>query len=117
MATNKTTLAVHVVQTESARRARLAMYDTIVDPDNTMAPEQRAQAVAAAKSAHFRAMALKSARVRRERGAQRRAAQAAQKAAEAAQKAAEAAQRAAEAAARELAEIRDEPVGGQAVPR
>jgi len=115
MATDKTTLAVRVVQTESARRARLAIYETVVD--NTMAPEQRAQAVAAAKSAHFRAMALKSARLRRERGAQRRAAQAAQKAAEAAQKAAEAAQQAAEAAAGELAEIRDETIDAPAVAR
>jgi hypothetical protein len=117
MAVDPMTLGERRAQTAPALRACQTKYEQIVDPDGTMAPEQRALAVAAAKSAHFREMALKSAHVRRERGAQRRAALAAQKAAEAAQKAAEAAQRAAEAAARELAEIRDEPIDAQAVAR
>lgn len=55
-------------RTAKARRAALSRFEREVDPDGTMDPVERAQRAAAARSAHFTAMAYKSARARARKG-------------------------------------------------
>lgn len=51
--------------TSAARSAFMDRFDREVDPDGVLDPVERAKRAASAKSAHFRALAMKSARVRR----------------------------------------------------
>lgn len=51
-------------RTEPAREAAMNRFEKQVDPDGTMDPKTRAKAAASARSAHFKAMAYKSARAR-----------------------------------------------------
>lgn len=51
-------------RTEPARRAALAKFEDQVDPERKLEPEERTRRALSARRAHYRAMALKSARVR-----------------------------------------------------
>jgi len=51
--------------TSNARSAFLDRFAREVDPDGILAPEERARRAAHAKTAYFRALALKSAQKRR----------------------------------------------------
>ncbi len=55
-------------RTAPARRAAEARFEKLVDPDGVLTPEERAKRAESARKAHFRMMALKSARVRRAKG-------------------------------------------------
>lgn len=58
--------------TEQAERARQRIekrFDAIVDPEGVLDPAERAKRATRAKSAYFKRLALKSAQVRRTRGA------------------------------------------------
>lgn len=55
-------------QTEAARRAwNVEHFENLVDPHRELSPEERARRAANARKAHMAGLALKSARVRRER--------------------------------------------------
>jgi len=51
--------------TSAARSTFLARFEEMVDPGRELAPAERARRAASARKAHFAALALKSARVRR----------------------------------------------------
>jgi hypothetical protein len=51
-------------RTAPARAAAMSRFEREVDPDGTMEPAARALAADAARRAHYRSMAFKSARVR-----------------------------------------------------
>lgn len=51
--------------TKAARAAFLDRFDRAVDPDGTLDPAERARRAAHLRSAHFKALALKSAQARR----------------------------------------------------
>jgi hypothetical protein len=53
--------------TAAGRAAFLGRFETEVDPDGLLTADERARRVDAAKSAYFRALALRSAQVRRKR--------------------------------------------------
>lgn len=55
--------------TAAARAAFAARFLREVDPEGTLPPEERAKRAELAKSAYYRALALKSARARRARAA------------------------------------------------
>ena len=55
--------------TAPARAAFEARWERIVDPDGTLAPQDRARRAAHARAAHFARMSLASARARRARSA------------------------------------------------
>jgi hypothetical protein len=52
----------------AARKAAEARFDRQVDPDGTLPPDERARRAAHARRAHMRALALRSARLRRQGG-------------------------------------------------
>jgi len=52
-------------RTAPAREAALAKFEEQVDPGGTMTPQQRAQAAASARTAHFQRLALASHAARR----------------------------------------------------
>lgn len=52
-------------RTAPARASMLAKFDREVDPDGTLAPEERARRAEYARKAYFQRLALKSARSRR----------------------------------------------------
>jgi hypothetical protein len=54
-------------RTAPGRAANIARFEQLVDPDGVMTPEARAQAAEAARRAHYKRMALKSAKARRAR--------------------------------------------------
>jgi hypothetical protein len=56
-------------RTAPARAAARSRFETQVDPDGTMDPAERAKRAEAARKAHFRQMAYKSARARAQRKA------------------------------------------------
>jgi uncharacterized heparinase superfamily protein len=58
--------------TAKARRGLREKFERQVDPDNQLAPAERAKRAESARRAHYLAMALKSARARRRRGAMER---------------------------------------------
>ena len=60
--------------TSAARETFLKGFEKLVDPDGVLDPEERTKRARNAIAAHFRRLALKSAAVRRARGAARRAA-------------------------------------------
>jgi hypothetical protein len=51
-------------RTAPARRAMLARFEKLVDPDGVMPEAARLEMAESARKAHYRKMALKSARVR-----------------------------------------------------
>ncbi len=51
---------------EQARRRQLDRFEREVDPDGSMAPQERARRAEHARKAHMHRLALKSAKVRRE---------------------------------------------------
>lgn len=53
--------------TEAARRAFLGKFEAQVDPEGVLPPQERQRRAAAARSAHFARMSLKSAKARRAR--------------------------------------------------
>jgi hypothetical protein len=57
---------------DATRAARYAShverFERLVDPDGTLDPTERQRRVAAARRAHFKALALKSAQARRKSG-------------------------------------------------
>jgi len=53
--------------TKAARAAFLARFEREVDPDGTLAPEERARRAEAARKAYFAQLAHKSAKARRRR--------------------------------------------------
>jgi hypothetical protein len=55
--------------TAPATAAFLERFEREVDPDSALDPEERARRAAHARSAYFKRLALKSAKVRRERAA------------------------------------------------
>ena len=58
-------------RTCNARKAFHARFENQVDPDRTLSPAERAKRADAARSAYFAALALRSARARRNRGGAR----------------------------------------------
>ena len=55
--------------TAAGRASFMATFDKLVDPLGVLAPDERNRRAAAARSAHFRKLALRSAQVRRARAA------------------------------------------------
>jgi hypothetical protein len=55
------------VTTAAARASFLKRFEIEVDPDQVLAPAERSRRATAARSAHFRKMALRSGQVRRAR--------------------------------------------------
>jgi hypothetical protein len=55
-------------RTANARKAMLDKFETQVDPDGILPPAERAKRAEHARKAHFKRLALKSARARRRRG-------------------------------------------------
>jgi hypothetical protein len=55
-------------RTAPARRAALDKFEREVDPDETLAPAERARRAEHARKAYFARLALKSAQARRRRG-------------------------------------------------
>lgn len=53
--------------TEPARRAFMARFEDVADPDRTLPPAERARRAEHAKKAYFTRLALKSAQARRKR--------------------------------------------------
>ena len=53
--------------TKAAREAFMARFEREVDPDGTLAPEERARRAEAARKAYFAQLAHKSAKARRRR--------------------------------------------------
>lgn len=53
--------------TAPARRAFMARFEALVDPDGTLPPAERARRAEAAKRLHFSRLALKSAAARKRR--------------------------------------------------
>ena len=53
--------------TKAAREAFMARFEREVDPDGTLAPEERARRAEAARKAYFAQLAHKSAKARRSR--------------------------------------------------
>jgi hypothetical protein len=60
-------------RTANARRAMLDKFELEVDPDGKLTPAERGKRAEHARKAHFKRLALKSARVRRSRGLDREA--------------------------------------------
>ena len=58
-------------RTAPARKAFLERFERLVDPDGTMAPEERARRAEHARRAHYARLALKSAQARRAKRAAR----------------------------------------------
>jgi hypothetical protein len=58
--------------TAPARAASEARFERLVDPDGTLAPEERAKRAANARRAHYQQMALKSVESRRRAAAARK---------------------------------------------
>lgn len=58
-------------RTAKARKAMQSKFDTLVDPDGLLSPEERAYRAEQARKAHYIRLALKSAQSRR-RGRERR---------------------------------------------
>jgi hypothetical protein len=56
-------------RTAPARAAAWDRFEKLVDPEGTLHPSDRAKMAHSARQAHFRAMALRSAQVRRARKA------------------------------------------------
>lgn len=56
-------------RTANARKAMLDKFETQVDPEGKLSPAERAKRAEHARKAHFKRLALKSARARRRRGA------------------------------------------------
>ncbi|MBO2456550.1 hypothetical protein [Actinomadura violacea] len=56
-------------RTATARRAFLDRFEREVDPDGTLTPEERARRAENARKAHFKRLALASARARSNRAA------------------------------------------------
>jgi hypothetical protein len=56
-------------RTANARKAMLDRFERQVDPDGILTPAERAKRAEHARKAHFKRLALKSARARRRRGA------------------------------------------------
>lgn len=54
-------------RTAPARRALLAKFEQLVDPDGVLLPEERARRAESARKAHFRQLALASAKARRKK--------------------------------------------------
>lgn len=54
-------------RTAPARQALSAKFEDLVDPDRVLAPEERARRAESARQAHYKRLALKSAKARRER--------------------------------------------------
>jgi hypothetical protein len=54
-------------RTAKARRAMQSKFDSLVDPDGLLSPEERAYRADQARKAHYTRMALKSAQSRRRR--------------------------------------------------
>jgi hypothetical protein len=54
------------------RRAFMASFERLVDPDGILPPAERARRAAHARSAHFAKLAYLSAKARRKRSARRR---------------------------------------------
>lgn len=54
-------------RTLPARRAALARFERLVDPDGTLPENQRILMAESARKAHYKRMALKSARARKRR--------------------------------------------------
>ena len=52
-------------RTAPGRKAAMERFERLVDPDGKLAPGERARRAEHARKAHFAAMALKSAQVRR----------------------------------------------------
>jgi hypothetical protein len=55
-------------RTANARKAMLDKFERQVDPDGKLAPAERAKRAEHARKAHFKRLALKSARARRRGG-------------------------------------------------
>jgi hypothetical protein len=55
-------------RTANARKAMLDKFERQVDPEGKLSPAERAQRAEHARKAHFKRLALKSARARRRRG-------------------------------------------------
>jgi hypothetical protein len=55
-------------RTANARKAMLDKFEQQVDPDGTLPPAERAQRAEHARKAHYKRLALKSAKARRSRG-------------------------------------------------
>ncbi len=60
--------------TAAARQAFAQRWETLVDPDGTLDPTERAERAAEAKRKHFADLAVKSAETRRAKAAARKAA-------------------------------------------
>lgn len=54
-------------RTAPARKAALDRFERMVDPDGELTPEERARRAEHARKAHFKRLALKSAKARRRR--------------------------------------------------
>jgi len=54
-------------RTEAGRRAALAKFEKLVDPDGTLPEAERVKRADSLRKAHLQRMAFKSARARRER--------------------------------------------------
>lgn len=54
-------------RTAPARKAALDRFEKQVDPDGVLTPSERAKRAEHARKAHFKRLALKSAKVRRQR--------------------------------------------------
>ena len=54
-------------RTQPARDALMAKFETQVDPDGRLSPEERAVRAESARRAHFQKLALASAKARRKR--------------------------------------------------
>jgi hypothetical protein len=55
-------------RTANARKAMLAKFEQMVDPEGELPPAERARRAEHARKAHFKRLALKSAQARRRRG-------------------------------------------------
>jgi hypothetical protein len=54
-------------RTAPARAALLAKFETQVDPEGVLAPDERARRAESARKAHFQKLALRSAQARRKK--------------------------------------------------
>lgn len=54
-------------RTQPARAALMAKFETEVDPDGRLSPDERASRAESARRAHFQKLALASAKARRKR--------------------------------------------------
>lgn len=62
-------------RTAPGRKAAMERFEKQVDPDGVLPPEERARRAEHARKAHYQRMALASAKARRAKAEQRRAAQ------------------------------------------